>query len=108
MTSMPAAAQAELLDRARERGRLAVIVGLAGPDATRSETAMIQVRDRLLRDLDVAAAADGSLAGPGITNVKLFRAIPFLALTVEPDALARLLAHPLVASVQEDAAVPPL
>ena len=81
-----------------------MIVGLAVPPGTELGT----TRSRLLEDLGVTAAGDGSLAGPGITNVKLFETIPFLALTAEPAALERLLNHPLVDSVQGDAAAPPL
>jgi hypothetical protein len=44
---------------------------------------------------------------PSITNIKLF-AIPFLALTVEPEPLPWLFRHPAATSVQEDAALAPL
>lgn len=118
MASMPESTKARLLELARSRGRLPVIVGLAVPmrsedelgpaESAAQQAAMARARAQLLKDLGIVAASDGSLSGPGITNVKLFETIPFLALTVEAGALERLLAHPLVESVQEDAAVPPL
>jgi hypothetical protein len=104
MAAVPDATRAALLARARALGRLPVIVGLAISPGSELGPA----RARLLGDLGVAPLGDGSLAGPGVTNVKPFATIPFLALTVEPAALERLLAHPLVDSVQEDAAAAPL
>jgi hypothetical protein len=117
MASVPESTKARLLELARIRGRLPVIVGLAVPlrseelgpaEFAEQEAAMARVRARLLNDLGIVAASDGSLSGPGITNVKLFETIPFVALTAEPESLERLLAHPLVESVEEDVAVPPL
>jgi hypothetical protein len=117
MASIADDVSAALLERARARGRLAVIVGLAmpsregvapGPDEPAEEAAIATVRSRLLRDLGVVARADGTLGGPGVTNIKLFHAIPFLALTVEPEPLARLLQYPAVMSVQEDTTLAPL
>jgi hypothetical protein len=110
-SSVPEAAQARLLARARARGHLPVIVSLvvalpAGRhEPTSAEIAAAQAR--LLADLGVAAAGDGGLVGPGVGNVKLFEGIPYLALTASPAALERLLGHPLVESVREDAAAAP-
>jgi hypothetical protein len=118
MVAVPESAKARLLELARMRGRLPVIVGLAVPfrsedevgpaESASREAAIRRTRAQLLKDLGVVAARDGSLSGPGIGNVKLFETIPFLALTAEPEALERLLAHPLVDSVQEDATAAPL
>lgn len=110
MAAAPESAQAMLLARARARGRLPVIVGLAVPAAGGTEPGEAEIakaQARLLADLGVADTGSG-FAGPGIGNVKLYAAIPFLALTAEPEALARLLRHPLVVSAQEDTAAPPL
>ena len=99
-----------LRDQARARGRLPVLVGLRLAQAgTRADpTAEIaKVRTALFADLAIAPTANGALAGPGIDNVKAFASIPFVALTVDPAALDRLLGHPLVVSVAEDTAVPP-
>jgi hypothetical protein len=99
-----------LLDRAEARGQLPVLVGLrfpregAGADPS---VAIAALRARLFADLGIHVGADGALTGPGIANVKPFDSIPFVALTVEPPVLERLLRHPLVASVVEDTAVPP-
>ena len=118
MAAAPESTKTRLVESARIRGRLPVIVGFAVPirpeaelrpaESAAQQAAMTRARARLLRDLDVVAASDGSLSGPGITNVKLYETIPYLALTAEPEALQRLLAHPLVESVQEDAEMPPL
>ena len=99
-----------LLDRARARGRLPVLVSLRMPAGAGGADVTAEIARRralLLADLGVAAGAGGALTGPGITNVKPFATIPFVALTVDPAALERLLRHPLVASVAEDRAVPP-
>jgi hypothetical protein len=99
-----------LRDRARARGRLPVLVGLRMPpdsSATDPTAEVARLRAVLFADLGIVPTERGVLAGPGITNVKPFASIPFLALTVDPAALERLLRHPLVASVVEDTAVPP-
>jgi len=118
-------AKARLLAQATARGELPVIVGFVvadlpvdeegadvrPPDPTEAEqrrTAIARVRARLLAELGVRADRRGVLSGPGVHTVKVYETIPFLALTVEPEPLARLLANPLVSSVQPDAAVPPL
>jgi hypothetical protein len=99
-----------LREQAKARGRLPVLVGLrlARPGTRADPTAEIaQIRAALFDDLAIARTADGEMAGPGIANVKSFASIPFVALTVDPAALDRLLGHPLVVSVAEDTAVPP-
>ncbi len=110
--STPGSSPQRLLDLAHRRGRLPVIVGLAivgaGAGAGGDDAAAIaRTQRQLLADLGVVTTADGGLAGPGITNIKLYEAIPFIALTVDADALGRLLRHRLVVSIQEDIAVPP-
>ncbi|MFO1128265.1 MAG: hypothetical protein U1E66_07560 [Rhodospirillales bacterium] len=101
-------ASQRLIEVARERGRLPVLIELAmtGPAAD-EPAAIARAQHRLLTDLGVTAAADGTLAGPGITGVKLYETIPFIALTADADALERLMRSRLVVSVQEDSAVPP-
>jgi hypothetical protein len=96
-----------LLDLARRRGRLPVIVGLAVEDASGDEAATRRAQQQLLADLGVTAGSDGTLAGPGITGVKLYETIPFLALTADAEAIARIIRNRLVVSIQEDSAVPP-
>ena len=99
-----------LLDLAQARGRLPVIVALAVPTVAAGEptpAAIAAVALGLLRDLGVRPTAEGALGGPGITNVKPFATIPYLALTVDPAALERLLTHPAVRAVEADQAVAP-
>ena len=115
MAAIPESTRTRLLELARIRGQLPVIVGFAVPlsqdepvQSAAQQANMACARAQLLKDLGIVATSNGSLSGPGITNVKLFETIPFLALTAEPQALEHLLAHPLVESVQEDVAVPPL
>ena len=104
----PGSSYQRLLDLARRRGRVPVIVGLAVAAAEADdEAAIARTQRQLLADLGVAAGADGSLAGPGITGVKLYETIPFIALTADADALRRLMRHRLVVSIVEDSAVPP-
>ena len=108
MADIAAPASQRLLDLARRRGRVPVIVGLAVPAASADdEAAIARAQRQFLAELGVVAAADGSLAGPGITGVKLYEAIPFIALTADADALERVLRNRLVVSIQEDTAVPP-
>ena len=101
----PAARQA-LLDQARAQGELPVIVRLAvpspAPGEPPDEAAIAAATARLLAALGVAPSPDGSLAGPGIQNVKPFATIPYLALTADPAAIARLLAQPAVLTVEPD------
>lgn len=106
MRATPDATRRALLSKAKDNARLPVIVGLVVP-AGADDRAVAAARARLMRDLEVVERNHGTLAGPGLTNVKLFETIPFLAVVAEPDALQRLLDHPLVASVQEDAAAAP-
>lgn len=116
--------KARLMALARARGELSVIVGFAvpgvqsdGPDASappdsaqeqHDQAAIARTRTKLLTDLGVHTDRQGVSSGPGIHGVKLFETIPFVALTVTPQALERVLANPLVESVQSDTAVPPL
>jgi hypothetical protein len=115
--------KARLLALAQQRGALSVIVGftvpgLPGPDEELAtspgpaddaarQAAIKQVRERLLTDLGVQADDQGGLSGAGLQRIKLFTTIPFVAVTAEPEALARLMAHPLVSSMQVDDALPP-
>lgn len=106
MTPTSDSTRTTLLRKVEERGRLPVIVGLDVP-AGAADRVVATARAQLMRDLEVVERSDGTLAGPGLTNVKLFETIPFLAGVAEPDALRRLLDHPLVASVHEDTAAAP-
>ena len=94
-----------LLDMARRRGAVSVIVGFKlGPSRRRPEKVRLRRHvHAFYRALGIEPAADGTLAAPGITHVKAFTTIPFVAMTVDADALERLLALPLVTSVEPDA-----
>jgi len=94
-----------LMARATERGELRVIVGLDTgfqPEGALSETAVASQRS------GIAAAQEalvGTLSAP--KTVSQFETIPFVAMTVTPDDLGRLLSSPQVSTVEEDVAVPP-
>jgi hypothetical protein len=97
-----------LVDLARHRGPLPLIVGLAIAEGSADDEAAIKrAQQQLLADLGVAPGADGTLAGPGITGVKLYETIPFLALTADAEAIGRIMRNRLVASAQVDRAIPP-
>ena len=97
----------DLLNLARRRGAIPVIVGFKlGPEpAAAGVCAVTAARAAFYRALGIEPAVDGTLAAPGITRVKAFTTIPFVAMTVDADALERLLGLPLVTSVEPDATV---
>ena len=74
---------------ARRRGAVPVIVGFKlGPEpAAAGEDAVAAARAAFYRALGIEPAGDGTLAAPGITHVKAFSTIPFVAMTVDADAL---------------------
>lgn len=94
-----------LIDLAGQRGRLPLIIGLAA--RADDEVAIERAQQRLLADLGVVTGEDGTLAGPGISGVKIYETIPFIAFTADAAAIQRVIRHPLVISVQEDSALPP-
>ena len=111
------AAAAGLLQHARERGRLRLIVGLREPfvaEATLAtpmagaQRARIAAGQRaVLATLGALRPAEGADVDRRGEKVTLFETIPFLALGADVATLEALLADPRVASVHEDIAVPP-
>lgn len=97
----------DLLELARQRGAVPIIVGFElGPDPlTAGEGAVAAARAAFYRALGIEPMADGTLAAAGITHVKPFTTIPFVAMTVDADALERLLKLPMVTSIEPDATV---
>lgn len=95
-----------LLERARQAGRLRLIVGLDEPVAEESRLSAPAAAAQRRR---LAAAQEALLRRLGAARdaVRL-STIPFLALEADPGTLQRLLADPAVASVQEDVPMPPL
>ncbi|MDR4307708.1 S8 family serine peptidase [Chelatococcus sambhunathii] len=104
------AAQADQLrQRAREKGKIRVIVGLAmtmRSERAISAAAAAAQRSTLRATQDrVVGRALGSPAGAGVVR---FDYIPYVSLFVDAEALDRLLADGEVVSVQEDVPVEPL
>lgn len=102
------AAVARLLQRAEQKGRIRVIVGL--DTAVRDEDGLSPGETkRLARALRTMQAAVvkrvfGSSSADGVVR---FSTIPFLSMFVNADQLRRLLDDPAVSSIQEDRPVAP-
>jgi subtilisin len=95
---------AQLLDRARKRGKLRLIVGLDAAVADESGLAPSAVQAQRRR---VAAAQDGLLRRNVGTRLSAkLESLPFVVLEADQPALQRLLTDPGVLSVQEDVAAP--
>ena len=95
---------AQLLDRARKRGKLRLIVGLDAAVADESGLAPSAVQAQRRR---VAAAQDGLLRrNVGTRFSAKLESLPFVVLDADQPALQRLLTDPGVLSVQEDVAAP--
>ncbi len=88
----------DLFLKARDRGTVRVVVELRIASASPDAASIASVRDAVLR----------SLAGTPHRVVRVYQALPFLALEVSPEALAVLASSPHVASVAEDAVAAPL
>jgi subtilisin family serine protease len=112
-----AGASAEaLLARAQARGQLRVIAQLreqlrdesrlGAREAEAQRARLLSRQHSLLAELG-ARQQNGTSAGAGVQAVALFKIIPFLAMTVDPAALQRLLASRQVVSVQEDVPLEP-
>jgi len=103
-TSTATSAEA-LMARAAERGALRVIVGLDvgfRPEGELSEAQGATQRGSIASG---QKALLGGLSAPaGVTR---FETIPYVAMTLEPGDLSRVLSDPRVTSVEEDVAVPP-
>jgi hypothetical protein len=97
------AAAARLLQRARERGSVRVIVGLTmtlrDEDALPPAQAARQARTLRATQNAVAERVLGGRSSAGVTR---FSSIPFMSMVVDASQLTRLLADPDIASIQED------
>ena len=94
-----------LMARATQRGELRIIVGMGGgfqPEGGLSDAAAATQRGRIAAGQE---ALMKTLVAPA--NVTRFETIPFVAMTVTPDDLRRLLSDSRVDTVEEDVAVPP-
>lgn len=97
-----------LIDKAGRDGRVRVIVELNASFVPEGELAGFQPvfdqRVDIRRSQDFLVA---SLENFHIDSVQRFQFIPYLALEVDPQALAFLLSSPLVSGIEEDEPVPP-
>lgn len=104
-----AAAASALAAKAMAKGRIRVIAGLnvnMRPPHELSEASAAQ-QERRLRAAQNATVSRTLGAAAADASVSLFEALPFVAMTVTPKQLSRLLSDPSVLSIQEDVAVPP-
>jgi subtilisin family serine protease len=104
-----AAATSALMARASAKGLVRVIAGLNVemrlPEQLSAGEAAVQERAlRIAQSAVVSRVLGKATAAASITH---FESIPFVAMTVTPDQLGRLLADSNVVSIQEDVAVPP-
>ena len=94
-----------LMTRANQAGEVRIIVGRDTrfvPEGGLSASAATSQRAGI-------AAAQAQMAGAlsNAKNMREFDTIPFMAMTVSPDDLARMMTMPGVTSIQEDVPVPP-
>lgn len=106
---LPATCNA-FLAKAGDGGTARVIVGLQTartfiPEGDLPTDHQVQVQRGAIRVAQ--AALLNSLAAHSVTVHTAYRSIPFVALEVDEAALQALIASPLVASIEEDVAVPP-
>lgn len=98
----------QLLLRARQQGRIRVIVGLAmamQPEDALSAAAAQRQSDTLRATQDGIARR---VLGAAASNAEAFTLIPYMSMFVTADQAAVLLDDPDVVSVQEDLPQPPL
>ncbi|MEQ9261383.1 MAG: S8 family serine peptidase [Roseovarius sp.] len=103
-TSSAATAEA-LMAKAQEQGEIRLIIGVdAGftPEGSLSAAAAASQRAAI-----AAGQAQVMSAVSAPTGVRQYESIPYMAMTVTPADLARVLSAPGVTFVQEDVAVPP-
>jgi subtilisin family serine protease len=107
------AADGGLVAQARKQGRIRVLVeldvpalaGAADGDAA-AAAALAAVQDAVIAATFGSPASSAS-AGASDARVRRYEVIPFLALTVTPAELERLIADGRVLSIQEDVPAPP-
>lgn len=98
-----------LLEKARSRGSVAVIVGLKiggyKPEGGISDPAVAQSQRNRIEKAQNELLSSLSSFNPG--NVKKFASIPYMAFSINEAGLEVLRASPIVESVTEDKAVKP-
>ena len=104
-----AGALAALEARVRQEGRVRVIVGLRSESRSAPLTATGSRRFKA-RPSRIAHAQQSLLArmsGHGVSSIRRFRFVPFVAMELDQAALEALASDPEVASIEEDGAVQP-
>lgn len=97
----------ELIAKAQTKGMVRIIVGLNvpfQPEADVSRSQAIQQRQRIARVQDELIQR---MLSYNITFVKKLSIIPYVVLEVDALALQKLVSDPEVASIEEDAPIPP-
>lgn len=104
-----------LVAQARKQGRIRVLVELDVPAVTgaadgdaAASAALAAVQDAVIAATFGASPAAPSAGAPPEAGVRRYEIIPFLALTVTPAELERLIADGRVLSIQEDVPAPPM
>lgn len=110
-----AAADGGLVAQARKQGSIRVLVELDVPsmaataaDEAAASAALAAVQDAVIAATFGASPAAPSEEGASRDGVRRYEIIPFLALTVTPAELERLIADGRVLSIQEDIPAPPV
>lgn len=94
---------AAMLQTARQRGRMRVIVGLTGPVVPEDQLSVSAAGAQRAR---LAGAQAAVAAGLRQSDVTRFESIPFMVVDTDAAGLEALLADSRVTTVQEDVAVP--
>ena len=109
------AADGGLVAEARRQGRIRVLVELAVPsvaatagDDAAASAALAAVQDAVIAATYGSSPAATSAGAAAQAGIRRYEIIPFLALTVTPAELARLIADGRVLSIQEDIPAPPM
>ena len=98
---------AGLLERANSAGKAHIIVGL---DTSFTPIGVLSNSQAVAQEQRIASTQNtflSQLSSLNVTNIKQFRFIPYVALTVDGTALQAILASPTVQTVEEDVPVPP-
>ncbi|MEM9238853.1 MAG: S8 family serine peptidase [Pseudomonadota bacterium] len=94
-----------LMARAQEANEVRVIVELNTSFASGAERNAAAAFNQRARIEDAQESMMGELENP--SNVKGFKTVPYMAMTVSPTDLSRMMNMPGVRSIHEDVAVPP-
>lgn len=96
-----------LLTKAKTAGHIRILVRLNMPFQPAGQLSAPEAAEQQARIADLQNQLCAALSGTQVTGVKRFQYTPLMGMIVDAAALERLLAHPLVLSIEEDTPAPP-